>query len=69
MDTLLVPLELLCWVARTEFTDKKLFIRWEKRQVRDPTLKFSPVYLDLFFPLLFGTVHNTLQKINKQNKE
>jgi hypothetical protein len=33
MDTLLVPLELLCWVARTEFTDKKLFIRWEKRQI------------------------------------
>jgi hypothetical protein len=33
MDTLLVPLELLSWVARTEFTDKKLFIRWEKRQI------------------------------------
>jgi hypothetical protein len=33
MDTLLVPLELLCCVARTEFSDKKAFIRWQKRQV------------------------------------
>lgn len=33
MDTLLVPLELLCCIARTEFSDKKAFIRWQKRQV------------------------------------
>lgn len=33
MDTLLIPLELLCCVSRTEFSDKKAFIRWQKRQV------------------------------------
>ncbi|KAK7256956.1 hypothetical protein RIF29_30579 [Crotalaria pallida] len=34
MDTLLIPLELLCCVSRTEFSDKKAFIRWQKRQLR-----------------------------------
>ncbi|KAG0462333.1 hypothetical protein HPP92_020809 [Vanilla planifolia] len=33
MDSLLVPLELLCCVSRTEFSDKKAFLRWEKRQL------------------------------------
>lgn len=33
MDTLLVPLELLCCISRTEFSDKKAYIRWQKRQV------------------------------------
>ncbi|CAA6669484.1 unnamed protein product [Spirodela intermedia] len=33
MDTLLVPLELLCCVSRTEFSDKKAFLRWQKRQL------------------------------------
>uniref|UniRef100_A0A1D1XJB6 Envelope glycoprotein n=1 Tax=Anthurium amnicola TaxID=1678845 RepID=A0A1D1XJB6_9ARAE len=33
MDTLLVPLELLCSVSRTEFSDKKAFLRWQKRQL------------------------------------
>ncbi|KAL5799396.1 hypothetical protein ACOSQ4_032280 [Xanthoceras sorbifolium] len=33
MDTLLIPLELLCCVARTEFSDKKTYIRWQKRQL------------------------------------
>ncbi|KAK2634357.1 hypothetical protein Ddye_029149 [Dipteronia dyeriana] len=33
MDTLLVPLELLCCIARTEFSDKKTYIRWQKRQL------------------------------------
>ncbi|KAK7829563.1 protein unc-13 like protein [Quercus suber] len=33
MDTLLIPLELLCCVSRTEFSDKKAFIRWQKRQL------------------------------------
>lgn len=33
MDSLLIPLELLCCVSRTEFSDKKAFIRWQKRQV------------------------------------
>lgn len=33
MDNLLVPLELLCCVARTEFSDKKAYIRWQKRQL------------------------------------
>jgi hypothetical protein len=40
MDTLLVPLELLCCVARTEFSDKKAFIRWQKRQVVKSVLDF-----------------------------
>ncbi|KAE9592792.1 hypothetical protein Lalb_Chr19g0132961 [Lupinus albus] len=34
MDTLLIPLELLCCVSRTEFSDKKAFIRWQKRQLK-----------------------------------
>lgn len=33
MDTLLIPLELLCCISRTEFSDKKAYIRWQKRQV------------------------------------
>ncbi|KAG7948554.1 hypothetical protein I3843_13G013900 [Carya illinoinensis] len=33
MDTLLIPLELLCCISRTEFSDKKAFIRWQKRQL------------------------------------
>ncbi|KAE9617131.1 hypothetical protein Lalb_Chr03g0032161 [Lupinus albus] len=34
MDTLLIPLELLCCVSCTEFSDKKAFIRWQKRQLK-----------------------------------
>ncbi|XP_074280580.1 protein unc-13 homolog [Silene latifolia] len=33
MDTILVPLELLCCISRTEFPDKKAYIRWQKRQL------------------------------------
>lgn len=33
MDTLLIPLELLCCISRTEFSDKKSYIKWQKRQV------------------------------------
>ncbi|XP_019056334.1 PREDICTED: uncharacterized protein LOC104799323 isoform X2 [Tarenaya hassleriana] len=33
MDSLLVPLELLCCISRTEFSDKKAYIRWQKRQL------------------------------------
>ncbi|KAJ0101370.1 hypothetical protein Patl1_05305 [Pistacia atlantica] len=33
MDTLLIPLELLCCISRTEFSDKKTYIRWQKRQL------------------------------------
>ncbi|XP_052193240.1 protein unc-13 homolog isoform X4 [Diospyros lotus] len=33
MDTLLVPLELLCCISRTDFPDKKAYIRWLKRQL------------------------------------
>lgn len=33
MDTLLVPLELLCCISRNEFPDKKAYIRWQKRQL------------------------------------
>ncbi|EXB73275.1 hypothetical protein L484_009353 [Morus notabilis] len=32
MDALLVPLELLCCISRSEFSDKKAYIRWQKRQ-------------------------------------
>lgn len=32
MDNLLVPLELLSCVSRTEFPDKKAYLRWQKRQ-------------------------------------
>ncbi|KAJ8648655.1 hypothetical protein MRB53_001678 [Persea americana] len=33
MDTLLVPLELLCCISRTQFSDKKAYLRWQKRQL------------------------------------
>ncbi|XP_072998980.1 protein unc-13 homolog isoform X2 [Typha latifolia] len=33
MDNLLVPLELLCCVSRMEFSDKKAYLRWQKRQL------------------------------------
>lgn len=33
MDALLIPLELLCCISRTEFSDKKAYIKWQKRQV------------------------------------
>ncbi|KAJ4776201.1 plant/protein (DUF810) [Rhynchospora pubera] len=33
MDNLLIPLELLCCVSRTEFSDKKAYIKWQKRQL------------------------------------
>ncbi|XP_026413797.1 protein unc-13 homolog isoform X1 [Papaver somniferum] len=33
MDTLLVPLELLCCISRTEFADKRTYLRWLKRQL------------------------------------
>lgn len=32
MDSFLVPLELLCCVSRAEFSDKKSYFRWQKRQ-------------------------------------
>ncbi|KAE9620847.1 hypothetical protein Lalb_Chr01g0007381 [Lupinus albus] len=34
MDTLLIPLELLCCVSQTEFSDKTAFTRWQKRQLK-----------------------------------
>jgi len=48
MDNLLVPLELLCCVSRTEFSDKKAYLRWQKRQASHPCL-FSYV---LFFSIV-----------------
>ncbi|XAR63551.1 hypothetical protein NMG60_11023523 [Bertholletia excelsa] len=33
MDTLLIPLELLSCISRSEFPDKKAYIRWQKRQL------------------------------------
>ncbi|KAI4370470.1 hypothetical protein MLD38_018823 [Melastoma candidum] len=33
MDALLIPLELLCCISRMEFSDKKSYIKWQKRQL------------------------------------
>ncbi|XP_038891921.1 protein unc-13 homolog isoform X2 [Benincasa hispida] len=33
MDTLLVPLELLSCISKTEFSDRKAFLRWQRRQL------------------------------------
>lgn len=38
MDNLLIPLELLSCVSRTEFSDKKAYLRWQKRQVSLPQI-------------------------------
>ncbi|XP_031485081.1 protein unc-13 homolog isoform X2 [Nymphaea colorata] len=32
MDTLLVPLELLCCISQADFSDKKSYLKWQKRQ-------------------------------------
>lgn len=34
MDTLLVPLELLCSISLAEFSDKRSYLRWQKRQIK-----------------------------------
>lgn len=44
MDALVIPLELLSCVSQTEFSDKKDYIMWQKRQV-------SPLSL---YPILFN---------------
>lgn len=41
MDTLLVPLELLSCISKTEFSDRKAFLRWQKRQVSFFSLSLS----------------------------
>ncbi|CAN6443323.1 unnamed protein product [Victoria cruziana] len=33
MDTLLVPLELLCCISQADFPDKKSYLKWQKRQL------------------------------------
>lgn len=48
MDALLVPLELLCCISRTEFSDKKAYIRWQKRQVSSVPYNLS-FCLDTFY--------------------
>jgi len=65
MDTLLVPLELLCCIARTEFSDKKAFIRWQKRQVVKSVLDFllSPSYTLLAFDSVDGKMKMLLSYI------
>lgn len=49
MDTLLIPLELLCCISRTEFPDKKAYIRWQKRQVNSYSLSFWSYLFDFSF--------------------
>ena len=54
MDALLIPLELLCCISRTEFSDKKAYIKWQKRQVSS-----SPFSVILFL----GHISYLLRKI------
>lgn len=49
MDTLLVPLELLCTVSRIDFPDRKAYLRWEKRQVNmleEGLLNYPAIHLE-----------------------
>lgn len=49
MDTLLVPMELLCTVSRTDFPDRKAYLRWEKRQVNmleEGLLNYPAIHLE-----------------------
>ncbi|KAI5083096.1 hypothetical protein GOP47_0002839 [Adiantum capillus-veneris] len=49
MDTLLVPLELLCTVSRIDFPDRKAYVRWEKRQVNmleEGLLNYPSIHLE-----------------------
>lgn len=49
MDTLLVPVELLCTVSRSEFPDRKAYLRWEKRQINvleEGLLNYPSIHLD-----------------------
>ncbi|GLJ55952.1 hypothetical protein SUGI_1201130 [Cryptomeria japonica] len=34
MDTLLIPLELLCSISAAEFSDRRFYLRWQKRQLK-----------------------------------
>jgi hypothetical protein len=52
MDTLLVPLELLCTVSQLDFPDRKSYLRWEKRQVDMRALQFTLIHLLFCFNLL-----------------
>lgn len=51
MDTILIPLELLCCISRTEFSDKKSYIKWQKRQVS--AVFPLTIKMQFFSPLLF----------------
>lgn len=75
MDTLLVPLELLCCISRTQFSDKKAYIKWQKRQVRYlffhvyvlvythlTVLLFLPLFA-FWFPFSFSAVGNDMLEI------
>lgn len=57
MDTLLIPLELLCCISRSEFSDKKAYIRWQNRQV-----SLSLSFLILLSTLLFHATHEVLYR-------
>lgn len=53
MDALLIPLELLSCISRTEFSDKKAYIRWQKRQVN--TILFVSFSLSSSWPCKFSS--------------
>ena len=48
MDSLLVPLELLCSISRTEFSDMKAFLKWQKRQVMHEFFFAATLYVSKF---------------------
>lgn len=54
MDTLLIPLELLCCISRTEFSDKKAYIKWQKRQVSSVPFPCLPEVTDWIRSILVG---------------
>lgn len=57
MDTLLVPLELLSCISKTEFSDRKAFLRWQKRQVSFFFLFTCSLFIYKFYDeLLIGHV-------------
>ncbi|KVH87712.1 Mammalian uncoordinated homology 13, domain 2 [Cynara cardunculus var. scolymus] len=58
MDALLIPLELLSCVSRTEFSDKKAYIRWQKRQVSSfSLLALLPISVSFAYLTILGQLN------------
>lgn len=63
MDTLLIPLELLCCISRTEFSDKKSYIKWQKRQVSSSSLLSFAYKMQFLLPPFLILIQFTVSPV------